>query len=82
MKNLPIEIINKIKEYIPRDKDMYSNTSNTIKYFICYYNNLAFNNEGVDGESFAFATNKPTGFVDYTFSEYYFKLQRIHMFFH
>ena len=64
--NLPQELIKTIAEDIPRDRDMYSNTSYIIKPIICYYTNLAFNNEG----------------VDYTFSEYYFRLQRIHMFFH
>ena len=41
--NLPIEIIQKIKDYIPLDKNMFSPTSICMKHLITYYNHSRTN---------------------------------------
>ena len=43
MENVPIEIIKQIKEYIPRDKDMKSQTSGCIRHLIRLYNYVGDN---------------------------------------
>ena len=49
IENLPIDLQNRIKEYIPRDRDMFSPTSFCIKQLIADYEDETFW-VGVKGE--------------------------------